>query len=128
MKPEELYLDMKVVPFKKTLGCAFENSNVLKNMQSMDQEFAYITKIDGRKITLNEFNSSDGDYFDISYFTEYSETSENTKAVETIKQLPQHTPVQYSLNQQLHELHLAANKLGLYDAADFVNRILSINR
>ena len=46
--------------------------------------------------------------------------SKNLTLLETIentKQLPQ---VQYDLQRQLRELRVMANKLGLYDAADFI--------
>jgi len=46
--------------------------------------------------------------------------SKNLTLLETIentKQLPQ---VQYDLQRQLMELRVMANKLGLYDAADFI--------
>jgi hypothetical protein len=39
------------------------------------------------------------------------------EAIENTKQLPQ---VQYDLQRQLRELRVMANKLGLYDAADFI--------
>jgi hypothetical protein len=39
------------------------------------------------------------------------------KTIENTKQLPQ---VQYDLQRQLIELRVMANKLGLYDAADFI--------
>ena len=42
--------------------------------------------------------------------------------VDTIKSIPQQPQVQYDLEQQLRELRQAANKLGLYDAADFLNK------
>ena len=34
--------------------------------------------------------------------------------------IPQQPQVQYSLTAQLSELRFAANRLGLYDAADFI--------
>lgn len=40
--------------------------------------------------------------------------------IETIKTIPQQGQVQYDLHRQLQELRIAANKLGLYDAADFL--------
>ncbi len=40
--------------------------------------------------------------------------------VEVINLLPQQPQVQYDLTKQLQELRIAANKLGLYDAADFL--------
>lgn len=46
--------------------------------------------------------------------------SKNLTLLETIentKQLPQ---VQYNLQRQLRELRVMSNKLGLYDAADFL--------
>jgi hypothetical protein len=46
--------------------------------------------------------------------------SKNVNLIQTIentKQLPQ---VQYALQRQLRELRVMANKLGLYDAADFL--------
>ena len=46
--------------------------------------------------------------------------SKNLTLLETIentKQLPQ---VQYDLQRQLRELRVMSNKLGLYDAADFI--------
>jgi hypothetical protein len=39
------------------------------------------------------------------------------ETIENTKQLPQ---VQYDLQRQLRELRVMANKLGLYDAADFI--------
>jgi len=42
--------------------------------------------------------------------------------LEIIKITPQLPQVQYSLEQQLAELRAMANKLGLYDAADFLRR------
>jgi len=41
------------------------------------------------------------------------------ETIESTKQLPQ---VQYDLQRQLRELRAMANKLGLYDAADFIKR------
>tara|TARA_R110000803_G_scaffold101541_1_gene169467 strand:+ start:385 stop:531 length:147 start_codon:yes stop_codon:yes gene_type:complete len=41
------------------------------------------------------------------------------EVIENTKQLPQ---VQYNLERQLIELRVMANKLGLYDAADFLNK------
>lgn len=40
--------------------------------------------------------------------------------INVIKNIPQQPQVQYDLNRQLNELRMAANKLGLYDAADFI--------
>lgn len=40
--------------------------------------------------------------------------------METIEKIPQQPQVQYDLTRQLRELRIAANKLGLYDAADFL--------
>jgi len=37
-----------------------------------------------------------------------------------IRNIPQQPQVQYDLTTQLRELRRAANKLGLYDAADFL--------
>lgn len=39
-----------------------------------------------------------------------------------IAAIPQQAQRQYSLQEQLRELMQAANKLGLYDAADFIDR------
>jgi hypothetical protein len=39
---------------------------------------------------------------------------------EVINNIPQQPQVQYSLRDQLEQLRLAANKLGLYDAADYL--------
>ena len=46
----------------------------------------------------------------------------NIKLLEVIENTKQLPKVQYSLNRQLLELRLMANKLGLYDAADFLNK------
>lgn len=46
--------------------------------------------------------------------------SKNQELIETIEFLPQLPQVQYDLQRQLRELRVAANKLGLYDAADFL--------
>lgn len=40
--------------------------------------------------------------------------------IDIIKNIPQQKQVQYDLNRQLRELRFAANRLGLYDAADFI--------
>ena len=40
--------------------------------------------------------------------------------LDVIKEIPQQGQVQYDLQRQLRELRFAANKLGLYDAADFL--------
>ena len=40
--------------------------------------------------------------------------------LDVIGEIPQQGQVQYDLNRQLRELRIAANKLGLYDAADFL--------
>lgn len=51
--------------------------------------------------------------------------SKNLTLLETIentKQLPQ---VQYNLQRQLRELRVMSNKLGLYDAADFLTSYCS---
>ena len=42
------------------------------------------------------------------------------RVLKTIKEIPQQPQVQYDLARQLRELRIAANKLGLYDAADFL--------
>lgn len=44
----------------------------------------------------------------------------NIKLLEVIKNTEQLPQVQYDLVQQLRELRMMANKLGLYDAADFL--------
>jgi hypothetical protein len=45
----------------------------------------------------------------------------NCKTVlDVIKLIPQQVQVQYDLEKQLQELRMAANKLGLYDAADYL--------
>lgn len=50
-----------------------------------------------------------------------TELSTNDKSVlDVIKKIPQQRQVQYNLQTQLSELRVAANKLGLYDAADFL--------
>ena len=43
--------------------------------------------------------------------------------LDIIKIIPQQPQVQYELNQQLQELAIVANRLGLYDAADFINSL-----
>lgn len=46
----------------------------------------------------------------------------NTSSVlDVISTIPQQGQVQYDLQRQLRELRIAANKLGLYDAADFIS-------
>ena len=39
---------------------------------------------------------------------------------EVIESIPQQKQAQYDLQHQLEDLRIAANKLGLYDAADFL--------
>lgn len=52
----------------------------------------------------------------------------SNKALDTIfsvtKNIPQLPQAQYDLEQQLRELRLMANKLGLYDAADFLSKYI----
>jgi hypothetical protein len=43
-------------------------------------------------------------------------------ALNAVKQIPQVPQTQMALNDQLKILRIAANKLGLYDAADFIKR------
>ena len=43
-------------------------------------------------------------------------------ALDIAKQIPQVPQTQMALNDQLKILRIAANKLGLYDAADFIRR------
>ncbi len=44
----------------------------------------------------------------------------NATVIDLIGMTPQGSQVQYSLQRQLQELRIAATKLGLYDAADFI--------
>jgi hypothetical protein len=44
--------------------------------------------------------------------------------VEVIKAIPQQAQRQYDTNEQLRLLQTAANKLGLYDAADRIRDLL----
>jgi hypothetical protein len=50
-------------------------------------------------------------------------TIQPKSVLEVIKAIPQQPQVQYDLQRQLEELRVAANKLGLYDAADFLRPI-----
>lgn len=43
-------------------------------------------------------------------------------ALDIAKQIPQVPQTQMALNNQLKILRIAANRLGLYDAADFIKR------
>jgi hypothetical protein len=45
---------------------------------------------------------------------------DDTLATEHIRRMPQLLQAQYSLAEQIAEMHNAAVKLGLYDAADWV--------
>jgi hypothetical protein len=47
--------------------------------------------------------------------------------MEVIKKIPQQAQRQYDTTQQLRHLYDAANKLGLYDAADFVRKAFDKN-
>jgi hypothetical protein len=47
--------------------------------------------------------------------------------MDVIKLIPQQGQVQYDLTKQLLELRIAAKKLGLYDAVDFLKSIININ-
>ena len=42
----------------------------------------------------------------------------------TIKDIPQMSQVQYSTNTQLEYLRIVAHKLGLYDGADVIKKLL----
>ena len=46
--------------------------------------------------------------------------SKNLNLIQTIENTKQLSQVQYDLQKQLRELRVMANKLGLYDAADFL--------
>lgn len=46
--------------------------------------------------------------------------TKSTSVLDVIKNIPQQGQAQYDLERQLQELRVAANKLGLYDAADFI--------
>ena len=46
--------------------------------------------------------------------------SASENLLNVIRQIPQQPQVQYDLEKQLKELRIAANKLGLYDAADYL--------
>ncbi len=48
------------------------------------------------------------------------DTTECTCVMDVIKLIPQQGQVQYDLTRQLQELRIAANMLGLYDAADYL--------
>jgi hypothetical protein len=45
--------------------------------------------------------------------------------IEVINNIPKQEQAQYSLNQQLNELGVVANRLGLYDASDFIEKTLT---
>jgi len=45
-----------------------------------------------------------------------------------IRSWPQHAQVQYALSQQLSELYVAATKLGLYDAADYLIKMQEMHQ
>ncbi len=53
-----------------------------------------------------------------------SDTDEKT-VLTIITKIPQQPQVQYDLTRQLSELRVAANKLGLYDAADYLINIIN---
>ena len=48
--------------------------------------------------------------------------SVGSSALDVARQIPQVPQTQRALNDQLKILRIAANKLGLYDAADFIKR------
>lgn len=47
---------------------------------------------------------------------------QDEKLIEVIKAIPQQAQRQYGTDEQLRHLYDAANKLGLYDAADVIRR------
>lgn len=60
-------------------------------------------------------------YGDANVGTKIYEPYEKTSNIlDVINSIPQQPQVQYSLMEQLEQLRLAANKLGLYDAADYL--------
>jgi hypothetical protein len=77
-----------------------------------------MAEIDGEEIQEPEFCKL-LDSLGIVDATKYENKNVNN-VLEVIKKIPQQGQVQYDLNRQLHELRVAANKLGLYDAADFI--------
>ena len=56
----------------------------------------------------------------MNYLEDKLKSIDNRKLLVTIENTPQLPQVQYSLSRQLRELRVMANKLGLYDAADFL--------
>jgi len=45
--------------------------------------------------------------------------------IKVIEQIPQQPQVQYDLYQQLRDLAIAADKLGLYDANNFIRKLVN---
>lgn len=52
------------------------------------------------------------------------DTSNEALTAETLSEIPRFAQAQYELDKQLRMLHDAANRLGFYDAADYIKRRL----
>lgn len=57
----------------------------------------------------------------------YNIYKEKSVTLKVIEEIPQQQQVQYDLHRQLSELRAAANRLGLYDAADFIRPYCGTN-
>ncbi len=85
------------------------------NIMTIEIEMFLFRLFDSNKIEYDKYKTQKNN--------EMITTQENctTSVLDIIKNIPQQAQVQYSLQQQLRELRIAANKLGLYDAADFIS-------
>ncbi len=95
----------------------FEKCDALILERSCDNLYEYYKLNDWDKI--KSILEKDGYPKEALHIGDVSHSKNLTllETIENIKQLPQ---VQYDLQRQLKELRVMANKLGLYDAADFI--------
>lgn len=66
-----------------------------------------------------------GNVIDINKPKDIAGDNDNKTVLNVIAKIPQQGQVQYDLTRQLSELRVAANKLGLYDAADYLSNIIN---
>ena len=57
-----------------------------------------------------------------NYMVDKEPKKKSVSVLEYVKSMPQLPQVQFSTTEQIEILRMAANKLGLYDAADYLKR------
>ena len=103
----------------KTLNYTATKNNRAFNLVRLDNELGnvrdYKTPKKGNKFEVFSYNRRNKKVME----------KKDGGVISVIKNIPQQQQVQYSTEQQLFELRIAANKLGLYDAADYIKNKMS---